>query len=49
MLARPGLTATLGPSIQLVLALLALAVVVLGCAPNLLIGRLVAAIKLAGL
>jgi len=36
-------------SSQVVLALLALAVVVLGCAPDLLIGRLVAAIKLAGL
>jgi NADH-quinone oxidoreductase subunit N len=36
-------------SSQIVLALLAFAVVALGCAPDLLIGRLVAAIKLAGL
>jgi NADH-quinone oxidoreductase subunit N len=34
---------------QKVLALLALAVVVLGCAPDLLVGRLLEAIKLAGL
>jgi NADH-quinone oxidoreductase subunit N len=33
---------------QVAMALLALAVVVLGCAPNLLINRLVAVIKLAG-
>ncbi len=33
---------------QVVLVMLALAVVVLGCAPNLLIGRLVSAIQLAG-
>jgi NADH-quinone oxidoreductase subunit N len=34
---------------QVALVLLAIAVVVLGCAPDLLIGRLVAAIKVAGL
>jgi NADH-quinone oxidoreductase subunit N len=34
---------------QVVLALLALGVVVLGCAPDLLVGKLVAAVKLAGL
>ncbi|MBI4324134.1 MAG: NADH-quinone oxidoreductase subunit N [Chloroflexi bacterium] len=34
---------------QIALSLLALAVVALGCAPNLLIGKLLAAIKIAGL
>ena len=34
---------------KIALSLLALAVVVLGCAPNLLVGKLVAAIKIAGL
>jgi len=36
-------------SSKIVLALLAIAVVVLGCAPNLLVGKVLAAIKLAGL
>lgn len=36
-------------STQVVLALLALAVIVLGCAPNLLVGRLLSALKLASL
>ena len=44
--ANPGPTPILT---QVALALLALAVVVLGCAPNLLIAKLVSAIKLAGL
>ena len=34
---------------QVALGLLAFSVVILGCAPNLLLGRLVEAIKLAGL
>jgi NADH-quinone oxidoreductase subunit N len=33
---------------QVILAVLAISVVALGCAPNLLIGRLVSAIKIAG-
>lgn len=44
--ARPGTTPL---SSKIVLPLLAIAVVVLGCAPNLLIGKVLAAIKLAGL
>ena len=45
-------TARLGTtplSSKIVLTLLAIAVVVLGCAPNLLVGKVLAAIKLAGL
>ncbi len=51
-IAAPSATATTRPapiSSQVALSLLALSVVVLGCAPNLLISRLVSAIALPGL
>jgi len=47
--APAGFIATPVPlSSQIVLTVVALAVVALGCAPNLLIGKLLNAIKLAG-